>query len=192
MLRADIVGRKLSWRLIANIIVQSFFQILFSIISTFTLVLFFVIPSVLNMIFPITSTYFHLAWIHVCKYLSSLETQKSLLKRVHYFWRKSYLVGLISRILLFLTSIVIFISLFIIYEFTRVFLGGELFVFIEDRIFVLKIISSIAIIFFLFFSSITYLCFIIIYDYISLKKDGWYLKQELEKIISDDSCRTKN
>jgi hypothetical protein len=44
----------------------------------------------------------------------------------------------------------------------------------------------------LFFSPITYLCFIIFYDFVSLKKEGFYLKKELNKNISDDTSREKD
>ncbi|MBM4175243.1 MAG: hypothetical protein FJ213_03580 [Ignavibacteria bacterium] len=192
LLRTDFYSTKIIWYSLPQIIIQSSLQILVSNFSTLVFIVFLVMPAIINMIFPITSTYFYHDWIHYFKVRQSSVMRISLQKQIQHFWWKSFIIGLTSRILLVIAASTVFVSIFLAYEFIRVFLGGELFVFIEDRITILRIIGLFSIIFFLFFSSITYLCFIILYDYISLKKDGLYLKKELEKITSDDSCRKEN
>jgi hypothetical protein len=175
-----------------NIVIKSIISSLFLIISIIVLTAFLILPGLINLIFPISNTYFHLSWIHQYKRVSFPYPYPRLLNQLRYFWRRAYLVGLVSRLAILLSSAFLFISLIFFAEFWRVFLGGALFLFFEERISTLEIFAAISILFFLFFSTITYFCFIIFYDFVSLRKEGFYLKTELNKNISDDTSREKD
>lgn len=184
--------RSISVRNGIKIFLKSILGLLFSVLSTVVLTALLVLPGLINLIFPITNTYLHLNWVHQYKKNNYPQSHAGLINHIKYFWRKAYLVGLISRLIVFLGSVILFFSLFLITEFWRIFFGGELFLFFEERMNVLGIVALVSILFFLFFSSITYLCFVVFYDFVSLKKEGYYLKRELNNLISDDTGRKKN
>lgn len=175
-----------------KIFLRSILGLLLSILSTVVLTALLVLPGLINLIFPMPNTYFHLNWVHQYKKSNCSQSHAGLINQIKNFWRRAYLVGLISRLIIILGSVILFFSLFLITEFWRIFFGGELFLFFEERMNVLGIIALVSILFFLFFSSITYLCFVVFYDFVSLKKEGYYLKRELDKIISDDTGRAQN
>ncbi len=167
--------------LILQLLLKSIFELLASILSTVILVFAFILPGMINFIYPFIDIYFKFYWVKRFENLNSSLKISELLKFIHGFKLYIFKTVLIWRFLVISVSVILFVSLFVIYEFYRIIFGGELFIFFEDRLRALLIFALLPYFTFLIFNSITYLCYVVMYDYILLKKEGFYIIEKINK-----------